>query len=91
MADPTFSLDPEDYEDIDIDDPENPELTAEDFAKARPLREAMPELYAQLVAEQDVALKLSAETIQAFAVQGEDWRERMAAALDDVASRSKAA
>lgn len=91
MADPTFSLDPDDYEDVEIDDPENPELTEEDFAKARPLREAMPELYASLMAEQEVALKLSAETIQAFAVQGEDWRERMAAALDAAADRSKAA
>jgi len=91
MADPTFSLDPEDYEDVDIDDPENPELTAEDFAKARPLRDAMPELYASLMAEQEVALKLSAQTIEAFAVEGEDWRERMASVLDEVARRSCAA
>lgn len=91
MADPKFSLDPDDYEDVEIDDPENPEMTEEDFAQARPFREVLPELYASLMAEQEVALKLSAETIRAFVAQGEDWRERMAAALDDVASRTKAA
>lgn len=91
MADPKFSLDPDDYEDVEIDDPENPEWTEEDFAKARPFREALPELYAQLIAEEEVALKLSAETIQAFAVQGDDWRERMAAVLAEAAGRSRAA
>ena len=28
-------INPDDYEDIDIDDPDNPELTDEDFARAR--------------------------------------------------------
>lgn len=91
MADPTFSLDPDDYEDVDIDDPDNPELTAEDFARARPLREVMPELYARLVAETAVELRLSAETIQAFAEQGADWRERMAQALTQAAKGNRAA
>lgn len=91
MADPKLSLDPDDYEDVEIDDPENPEWTEEDFAKARPFREVLPELFASMTADKEVSLKLSAETIQAFAVQGEDWRERMAAALDAAADRSKAA
>lgn len=91
MADPKLSLDPDDYEDVEIDDPENPEWTEEDFAKARPFREVLPELFASMTAEKEVSLKLSAETIQAFAMQGEDWRERMAAALDAAADRSKAA
>ena len=51
----------------------------------------MPDLYARLTAEQDVALKLSAETIKAFAEEGEDWRERMAQALTDAARRKRAA
>lgn len=91
MADPTFSLNPDDYEDIDIDDPDNPEWTEEDFAKARPFREVLPELYASMMAEQEVALKLSPETIQAFAVEGEDWKERMAEALAQAARDKRAA
>ena len=91
MADPKLSLDPNDYEDVEIDDRDNPEWTDDDFAKAQPLREAMPDLYAKLTAEQDVALKLSAETIKAFAEEGEDWRERMAQALTDVARSKHAA
>ena len=91
MADPKFSLDPDDYEDVDIDDPDNPEMTEEDFARARPLREVLPELYASLVAEQEVALKLSPETIQAFAEEGEDWRERMAETLNEAARKKHAA
>lgn len=91
MADPKFSLDPEDYEDIDIDDPDNPEWTAEGFARAKPLREALPDLYASLVAEQEVSLKLPAEVIKAFAAKGEDWRERMAEALTEAARRDRAA
>ena len=91
MADPKLSLDPNDYADVEIDDRDNPEWTNDDFAKAQPLREAMPDLYAKLTAEQDVALKLSAETIKAFAEEGEDWRERMAQALTDVARSKHAA
>ena len=91
MADPKFSLDPDDYEDIDIDDPDNPEWTEEDFAKARPLREVLPELYARIVAEQEVALKLAPETIQAFVEEGEDWRERMAETLNAAARKKHAA
>jgi hypothetical protein len=45
-------LDPAHYEDVDIDDDENPEWTAEDFAKARPLREVSPDLYEALTREE---------------------------------------
>jgi hypothetical protein len=51
MDDPTrpkVSLDPNDYDDVEIDDPDNPELTEEDFARARPLREVLPDLYEAL-------------------------------------------
>ena len=91
MADPKLSLDPNDYEDVEIDDPDNPEWTEEDFAKARPLREVLPDLYARLVAEEEVALNLPAATIQAFAEEGEDWRERMAEALTEAARKKSAA
>jgi uncharacterized protein (DUF4415 family) len=91
MADPEFSLDPNDYEDGEIDDPQNPEWTDEDFARARPLREALPELYAQIVAEREVGLKLPADTIRAFAQEGEDWKERMAQTLTEAARKKHAA
>ena len=44
-------INPDDYEDIDIDDPDNPELTDEDFARARPFKEVFPDLYEQMVRE----------------------------------------
>ena len=91
MADPEFSLDPNDYEDGEIDDPQNPEWTDEDFARARPLREALPELYAQIVAEREVGLKLPADTIRAFAEEGEDLKERMAQTLTEAARKKHAA
>lgn len=91
MADPKFSLDPGDYEDVEIDDPDNPEWTEEDFAKARPLREVLPELYARTTHASEVALILPAATIQAFAEEGEDWRERMAETLTEAARKKHAA
>lgn len=91
MADPKLSLDPSGYEDVEIDDQDNPEWTKEDFAKAQPLRETLPDLYAQIVAEREVGLKLPAATIQAFAEEGEDWRERMADALTEAARKKHAA
>ena len=39
------SINPDDYEDVDIDDPDNPEWTEEDFARARPFKEVFPDLY----------------------------------------------
>lgn len=90
MAD-KWVLNPDDYDDVEIDDDDNPELTDEDFAKAQPLREALPELYARLVAEEEVALNLPAATIQAFAEEGEDWRERMAETLTEAARKKHAA
>ena len=47
--DPKLSLDPNDYEDIDIDDPDNPEWSEEDFARARPFKEVNPEMYAEMM------------------------------------------
>jgi uncharacterized protein (DUF4415 family) len=103
MADPKFSLDPNDYEDVEIDDPDNPEWTEEDFAKARPLREALPELYAGLVAEKgrpfkavairDIELTLPSDLFEAFRAVEPLWRVRMETLLEaalrrDLASRS---
>ena len=91
MADPKLSLDPSDYVDVEIDDQDNPEWTQEDFAKAQPLRDVLPDLYAQLDAEREVGLKLPAATIRAFAEEGEDWRERMADTLTEAARKKHAA
>ena len=91
MADPKLSLDPSDYEDVEIDDLDNPEWTDEDFAKAQPLRDVLPALYAQFDAEREVELRLPAATIRAFADEGEDWRERMADALTEAARKKHAA
>ena len=44
-ARPEVSTNPDDYEDVDIDDPDNPEWTEEDFARARPFKEVFPDLY----------------------------------------------
>lgn len=55
------------------------------------MREALPELYAQIVAEREVGLKLPADTIRAFAEEGEDWKERMAQTLTEAARKKHAA
>lgn len=91
MADPKDDwLNPDHYDDVDIDDPENPEMTAADFANGRPFSEVFPEMFAKLT-PQAVALDLSPETIAVFAEEGDDWRERMAATLDAAAQAKRAA
>ena len=42
-----IKLNPDDYADVPIDDPENPEWTKEDFANARPFKEVFPKQYAE--------------------------------------------
>ncbi|MFC0633442.1 BrnA antitoxin family protein [Brevundimonas balnearis] len=81
------------YEPVEhIDDPDNPELTDADVARMRPAREVMsPERLKALVEEREVFLKLKPETIAAFAVEGDDWRERMAEALEKIARDKRAA
>jgi hypothetical protein len=54
------SLAPDDYEDIDIDDEDNPELTDTDVAKMRPLSEVLPDLYEALIGEDAEAAKRKA-------------------------------
>lgn len=94
-------LDPDDYEDVEIDDEDNPELTEEDFAKARPLREALPDLHAQMVAEKgrlfkaamtirDIELTLPADLFEAFSAAEPMWRARMEALLEAAIRRELA-
>jgi uncharacterized protein (DUF4415 family) len=97
MADPKpFSTDPDDYDDVEIDDPDNPEWTEEDFARARPLSE-FPELYALVTggppearAVRDVTLTLPAEVVARYEAEGPDWRDRMARRLAAPAGRRRA-
>ena len=74
------------------EDWDNPELTDADVARMRPAREVLSSpAYARLTGLNEVALKLTPETIQAFAEDGDDWRERMAEALNEVARKKQAA
>lgn len=86
MAD-KWVLDPDDYEDIDIDDEDNPELTEEDFANARPLIETFPELAEpgrnfEVRYVRDVELSLPQDLFEAFAAKEPLWRVRMEELLE---------
>ncbi|MCU6453677.1 BrnA antitoxin family protein [Sphingomonas sp. A2-49] len=65
-------------DDPDFDD--NPEWTAEDFAKARPASEVLPpHIAAQLTRGDDVAL--DPDVIAKFRATGPGWQARINAAL----------
>lgn len=77
---------------VDPVDDDNPELTDADIARMRPAREVLsPAAYARLTGLGAVELTLPADTIRAFAEEGEDWRERMADALTEAARKKHAA
>ena len=71
------------------DDGEVRELTAEDFARMRPLKEAMPELYEVMKrhqgqrgpqrapVKQRVGLRLDAEVVEHFRAGGKGWQTRI--------------
>ena len=74
-------------------DPDNPELTEEEKATAKPFREVCPDLYESVkrsrgrprVAspKEAVTLRLSPETIARYkAIGGDDWRARMSETLE---------
>jgi uncharacterized protein (DUF4415 family) len=75
-------------------DPENPELTDEQMAQARPFREVFPELAEAIkrsrgrpklaAPKEAITLRLTPETIARFkAVGGTDWRDRMSKMLEN--------
>ena len=77
---------------VDPVDEDNPELTDTDIARMRPTHEVLsPNAYARLTALSEVGLKLPAETIRAFAEEGEDWKERMVETLTEAARKKHAA
>lgn len=71
---------------------DNPEWTKEDFARARPFREVFPNLHASIKRsrgrpkvenpKEAVTLRLSPDTIEKFKATGDDWRAKMAKALE---------
>ena len=75
-------------------DPENPELTDEQMAQARPFREVFPELAEAIkrsrgrpklaAPKEAVTLRLTPETIARFKAAGRtDWRDRMSKMLEN--------
>jgi len=77
-----------------IDD-ENPELTAEDFARMRPAREVFPELVAWSEARKRgqrgpqkkpkkvmVSLRVNSDVLERFKSSGKGYQTRMAAVLE---------
>ena len=69
---------------------DNPELTAEDFAKAKPFAEVFPELAASIrrgrgpnkaPTKKLVSLRLSGQVIEAYKAKGPGWQSRIDADL----------
>lgn len=73
-------------------DPDNPELTDAQIAKARPFKDVFPDLHASIKRsrgrpkvenpKEAVTLRLSPDTVEKFKATGDDWRARMAKALE---------
>jgi uncharacterized protein (DUF4415 family) len=73
------------------EDPENPEWTAEEFAKARPFREVFPDLAASIDRvrgrprtdnpKQQVSIRLDRDVIEKFKATGKGWQARVNAVL----------
>jgi uncharacterized protein (DUF4415 family) len=76
---------------------DNPEWTAEDFAKARPANEVLPELFSKKVAaemlkpkrgrpvspnkKESIAIRLDADVLAALKASGDGWQTRINDAL----------
>ena len=77
----------EDWEDVC----DNPEWTAEEFAKARPFREVFPDLAASIDRvrgrprtanpKQQVSIRLDRDVIEKFKATGKGWQARVNAVL----------
>lgn len=79
-------------------DPDNPEITAEQFARMRPAAEVLPPaLYAALtrprgrpkaeVTKVPVTIRLDRDVVEAFKATGEGWQTRMNDTLKRAARR----
>lgn len=86
-------LNPMDYPDTPIDDPDNPELTDADFEKARPFSEVFPEQHKSLVRQGGrprvaspkvhIGFRLSQDVIDGIRASGEGYNARVEAVLRD--------
>ncbi len=86
-------------DDQTIDDPDNPEWTLEDFRRARPVAEVMPELIEAAKRargrpklerpKEHVTLRLDAEVVESFKADGPGWQTRMNDALARAAKRPR--
>jgi uncharacterized protein (DUF4415 family) len=73
-------------------DPDAPELTDEQLSQGRPFAEAFPDLAASIKrsrgrprvenAKEAVTLRLDPQTVARFKASGDDWRTKMAEALE---------
>lgn len=80
---------PKRKKEIVIDD-ENPEWTAEDFARARPASEVVPEIVAAYLRRRGpqraptkrlISLRLDPDVIDHFRARGKGWQARINATL----------
>jgi len=75
-------------------DPDNPELTAEDFKRMRPFAEVHPELLEAITKMRgrpklerpkvQVTLRLDADVVESFKAEGQGWQSR----INDVLARA---
>lgn len=81
-------------------DPDNPEMTDEQFAQARPFADAFPELAANLrrargpqkaPTKELVSIRLDPDVLAAFKATGSGWQTRMNDALAEAARNLKVA
>jgi len=77
-------------------DPDNPEWSAEDFARARPASEMLPQIFGEKVAQEmlkprgrpraefpkeRINIRLSHEVVEHFKSAGDGWQTRIDSAL----------
>jgi uncharacterized protein (DUF4415 family) len=73
-------------------DPDNPEITAEEFAKMRPAREVLPPEFFEMIARErakrrgrpvvanpkkQVTLRLDADVVDSYRAEGRGWQSRI--------------
>ena len=96
-----LKIDPKDYDDGPVDDPENPEWTVEDFRNGRSWEElsdlekpvfkrprGRPTIEAP---KKLVSLRLDAEVLEALEASGPGWRQRINDILKAALKDDKAA
>jgi uncharacterized protein (DUF4415 family) len=90
--------------DPELVDDENPELTEADFARARPARDVLPELFGAKVAaealkprgrpklaqvKQPISLRMDADVLAKWKATGTGWQTRMVEVLAKAVPRAR--